>query len=82
MAVLAEKLGGGPADHSGGLEVMSGAIFLGRCRVRPMLLMACERLPHTGIAHRKHTSGVCGLAWEAYVSCWLDFSPQGVHQFE
>jgi hypothetical protein len=44
MAVLGEKLGGGPADHSVGLGVMSGALFLGSGRVRPTLLMAYERL--------------------------------------
>jgi hypothetical protein len=26
--------------------------------------------------------GVCGLAWEVYVSCWLGFPLQGVHRFE
>jgi hypothetical protein len=47
MAVLGEKLGDGPVDHSAGLGVVSGAPFLGSSRVRPMLLMACERLPRT-----------------------------------
>jgi hypothetical protein len=82
MAVLGEKLGGGPADHSAGLGVMSGALFLGSNRVHPTLLLAYERLPCTGTAHRKRTSGVHGLAWEAYVSCWLGFPLQGVHRFE
>jgi hypothetical protein len=70
MAVLGEKLGGGPMDHSAGLRVVSGALFLGNSRVRPTLLVACERLPRTGTARRKRTPGVCGLAWEACVSCW------------
>jgi hypothetical protein len=48
----------------------------------PNLSMTRERLPRTGTAHRKHTPGVCGLAWEAYVSCWLDFLQHGVHRFE
>jgi hypothetical protein len=41
-----------------------------------------EGLSHTGIAHRKHTSGVRGLEWEAYVACCLSFLLQGVHQFK
>jgi hypothetical protein len=73
MVVLGEKLGGRLADHSAGLGVVSGALFLRSSRVRPTLLVACERLPRTGIARRKRTSGVCGLAWEAYVSCWSGF---------
>jgi hypothetical protein len=82
MDVLGEKLGGGHVDHSAGLGVVSGALFLKSSRVRPTLLMACERLPHTWTTHRKRTSGVRGLAWEAYVSCGLGFSLQGVHRFE
>jgi hypothetical protein len=74
MAVLGEKLGDGPTDHSAGLGVVSGALFLGSSRVRPTLLMACKRLPHTGTAHRKRTSGVRGLTWKVYVLCWLGFS--------
>jgi hypothetical protein len=46
MVVLQEKLGGGPADWSASvLGIVSGALFLGSSRVRPMLLMASERLP-------------------------------------
>jgi hypothetical protein len=82
MAVLGEKLGGRPADHSAGLRVVSAALFLGSSRVRPMLLVACERLPRTGTARRKRMSGIHGLAWKAYVSCWSGFSLQGVHRFE
>jgi hypothetical protein len=82
MAVLGEKLGGRLADHSVGLGVVSGALFLGSSRVRPMVLMACEILSRMGTARRKHTSGVRGLTWEAYVSCWLGFPLQGVHRFE
>jgi hypothetical protein len=51
------------------LWIVSGAIFLGSSEIRPNLSMTRERLPRTGTAHKKHTSGVCGLAWEAYVSC-------------
>jgi hypothetical protein len=55
MAVLGEKLGGGPTDHSVGLEVVSRALFLMSNRVHPMLLTAYERLPCMWTAHRKHT---------------------------
>jgi hypothetical protein len=48
----------------------------------PTLLMTHERLPRTGTARRKRTPGVRGLTWEAYVTCWLGFSLQGVHRFE
>jgi hypothetical protein len=82
MDVLGEKLGGRPADHSAGLGVVSGAIFLGSSRVRSTLLVSCERLPRTGTARRKRTPNVRGLAWEAYVSYWSGFHLQGVHRFE
>jgi hypothetical protein len=35
-----------------------------------------------GTARRKRTPGIRGLAWEAYMSCWLGFPLQGVHRFE
>jgi hypothetical protein len=82
MAILGEKLGGGFADHSAGLRVVPGALFLWSSRVRPTLLMAYKRLPRTGTTHRKRTSGICGLAWESYMSCWSDFPLHGVHQFK
>jgi hypothetical protein len=53
MAVLGEKLGGGPADHSVGLGVVSGALFLGSGRVRPTLLMAYERLSRMWTTRKK-----------------------------
>jgi hypothetical protein len=82
MAVLGEKLGDRPADHSVGLGVVSRALFLERSRVHPTLLMTCERLPHMGPARMKHTPGIRGLTWEAYVLCWSGFPLQHVHQFE
>jgi hypothetical protein len=82
MAVLGEKLGGGPADHSAGLGVVSGALFLGSSSFHPMLLVAYERLPRTGTTRRKRTLSVRGLEWEAYVSCWSGFPLQGVHRFK
>jgi hypothetical protein len=59
-----------------------GRLFLGSSRVHPTLLVACKRLSYTGTTRRKHTLGVCRLAWEAYVSCWSGFPLHGVHQFE
>jgi hypothetical protein len=47
MAVVGEKLGDGPADHSPKLRVVSGGLFLKSSRVHPTLMMACERLPRT-----------------------------------
>jgi hypothetical protein len=82
MAVLGEKLGGEPVDHSAGLGVVSGDLFLGSSRVRTTLLVVCERLPRTGTAHRKRMLGVRELAWKAYVSCWSTFPLQGIHRFE
>jgi hypothetical protein len=79
MAVLGEKLSGGPANHSTRLGVVSGALFLGSSRVHPTLLVACERLPRMGTARRKRTPGVRGLAWEAYMSCWSGLALQSVH---
>jgi hypothetical protein len=73
MAVLGEKLSGGPMNHSVGLGVVLGALFLGSSRVRPTVLVAYERLPCTGTAGRKRTSGIRGLAWKAYVACWSGF---------
>jgi hypothetical protein len=75
-------MGGGPADHSAGLGVVLGALFLESSSVPPTLLVACERLPRTGTVRRKRTPGIRVLAWEAYVSCWLGFPLQGVHRFE
>jgi hypothetical protein len=83
MVVLGEKLGGGPADWSVGvLGIVLRALLLKSSKVRPTLLMASERLPHTWTAYRKHTCGVRGLAWKVYVSCVSGFPLQGVHQFE
>jgi hypothetical protein len=43
---------------------------------------ASERLSRMGTTHRKHTPGMCGLEWEAYVVCWSGFPLYGVHRFE
>jgi hypothetical protein len=69
-------------DHSVGLGVVSGVLFLGCSRVRPTLLMACERLPRMWTTRRKRTWGVYGLAWEAFVLCVSDFPIHGVRRFE
>jgi hypothetical protein len=44
MTVLGEKLGDGPADHSTGLGVVPGALFLRSSRVCPTLLVACKKV--------------------------------------
>jgi hypothetical protein len=72
----------GTRKIEGGLAIMSGALFLRSSRVRPTLLVICERLSRTGTARRKRTPDVFGFAWEAYVPCWSDFPLQGVHRFE
>jgi hypothetical protein len=69
MAMLGEKLGGGPVDHSVGLGVVSGELFLKSIRVHPTLTMAYGRLPCTRTACRKRTPDIHGLAWEAYALC-------------
>jgi hypothetical protein len=81
--MLGEKLGGGHANRSADvLGIMSRVLFLGSSRICPTLLSQRERLPCTGTAHKKRTSGVCGLAWKAYVACVSGFPLQGVHRFE
>jgi hypothetical protein len=82
MTMLGEKLGGGPTDHSAGLGVVSGALFLMSSRVRPTLLMACERLTRTWTTRKKRMRGVRELVWEVYVSCGSGFPLQGVHHFK
>jgi hypothetical protein len=62
MTMLGEKLDGGPADHSAGLGVVSGALFLGSNRVHPTLMMAYERLPRMETTHMKRMLDVRGLA--------------------
>jgi hypothetical protein len=69
-------------DHSVGLRGGVGSTFSQERCIRPTLLMTRERLPRMGTARRKRTPGICGLVWEAYVSCWSDFPLQGVHRFE
>jgi hypothetical protein len=71
-----------PADHLAGLRGGVGSTFSREQCLRPTLLMTRERLPRMGIACRKSTLGVRGLALEAYVSCWSGFPLQGVHRFE
>jgi hypothetical protein len=77
MAVLGEKLGGRPADHSAGPEVVSGAFFLRSSKVCPMLLLACKRLPCMWTVRRKRMQGVRELTWEVYVFTYIGFSPAG-----
>jgi hypothetical protein len=77
------ETGYGPTDRSAGvLWIVSGALFLGSSGICPNLSVPRERLPRTGTAYRKRMLGVCGLPWEAYVSCWSGFPLHGVHRFE
>jgi hypothetical protein len=74
LAGLGEKLG---ADPRIGQPACCGLcrepFFLRSSGICPNLSAPRERLSRTGTTHRKHTLGVCGLAWEAYVSCWSGF---------
>jgi hypothetical protein len=67
MIILGEKLGGGPVDHSAGLGVMSGALFLESSKIRPMLLMASERGNVRGLL----AGNVCGayVDWHEKRTC-------------
>jgi hypothetical protein len=66
MAVLGEKLGGGPVDRSADmLRIVLIALFLGSSKVRPTLLGQRERLPCMKTVHEKRVSDVCGLVQEA-----------------
>jgi hypothetical protein len=59
---LRREAGYGPMDQSAGvLWIVLGAHFFGSTEICPNLLASRERLPCTGTAHRKRTSGVCGL---------------------
>jgi hypothetical protein len=74
--VLGEKLSGEPANQSVSmLGIVSEAIFIWSSRIRPTPLGKCERLPCTGIAHRKRTwTGV-----ESVRVMYIRFSLQGIH---
>jgi hypothetical protein len=63
----------GPVGHSAGLRGGIGSTFSREQWICSTLLNQSERLPCMGTARRKRTHGICGLAWEAYVSCWLGF---------
>jgi hypothetical protein len=70
-------------DRSAGvLWIVSGALLLGGSGSVQIYCRLRERLPHMGTACRKCTSGIRGLAWKVYVSCWSGFPLQGVQRFE
>jgi hypothetical protein len=73
---------GRAVDHLAGLRGGIGCTFSQEQCICPTLLTSHERLPRMGTVRRKRTSGIRGLAWEAYVSCWSGFPLQGVHRFE
>jgi hypothetical protein len=61
-------------DRSVGmLRIVLEALFLSSSGIRPTLLSQRERLPRMGTTHRKHTSGIRGLAREEYMSYVLGF---------
>jgi hypothetical protein len=69
-------------------KMMAGPVCLWLPRL-PLGIGACfnfveasERLSRMGTTWGKHTSGVHGLKWEAYVVCWSGFPMQDVYQFE
>jgi hypothetical protein len=74
MAILGEKLDGGPMDRLADmLRIVSGALFLRSSRVRPTLLGQREKLPHAGTVCGKRMNGVRGPAQEEYVACVSGF---------
>jgi hypothetical protein len=83
MAVCGRETGYGPTDRPADmLWIGMGAFFSQGQWICSTLLMIYERLPHTGTAYRKCTSGVRGLAQKAYMSCVSGFPLQGVYQFK
>jgi hypothetical protein len=82
LAGSGEKLGTDPWIGQPTCCGLSGTLFLGSSGIYPNLSAPRERLPRTGTTRKKHTLGVRGLTWEAYVSCWSGFPLQGVHRFE
>jgi hypothetical protein len=82
MAVLGEKLGDGPTDHSAGLGVVSGALFLRCSRVHPMLLMAYEKVAtYVDCSQEVYTVRTWTGVRSVRVVC-IVFPLQGVHRFE
>jgi hypothetical protein len=80
MAMLGEKLGGGPTDRPADvLRTVLGVLFLRSSRVRPTLLGQHKRLPCTGTVRKKPTSDVRGLARKAYMSRVSSFPLQVVY---
>jgi hypothetical protein len=70
MTVRGEKLGRDlRIGQSMDWGCSQGSFFLESSGIRPTLWSQRERLSHTGTVRRKHTSGVRGLAWEAYMLC-------------
>jgi hypothetical protein len=82
MVVLGEKLRWVPQATQPGWEVESGAPFLGSSESIQLCWVSVKGCHVRWPCCRKHMHGLCGLALEAYVSCWSDFPLQSVHQFE
>jgi hypothetical protein len=73
MVVVGKETRADPTGHSVGLRGGVRSTFLRSSIIRLTLLGQCERLPRTGTARWKRTSGVSGLAREAYVLCVSHF---------
>jgi hypothetical protein len=82
LAGLGGKLGTDPRIGQRHAVDCVGSPFSQEQWAYSTLSMTRERLPRTGTTRRKCTPGVCGLAWEAYVTCWSGFALQGVHRIE
>jgi hypothetical protein len=55
------------------LWIMSGALLLGAVDLFKSVNDYAKGYHVQGLPHRKHTPGVRGLTWEAYVLCWSSF---------
>jgi hypothetical protein len=70
MATRGEKLGGDlRIGQSADWGYSRGSLFLRSIEFRPTLWSQRKRLTRTRTTHRKHTSDIRGLAWEAYMLC-------------
>jgi hypothetical protein len=73
LAGLGEKLGMDPRIGQRRAVDCARSPFSQEQWACSILSMTHQRLPHTGTTHRKHTLGVRGLVWEAYVAYWSGF---------
>jgi hypothetical protein len=55
------------------LWIVSGSLLLGAVDLFKSVNDCVKGYHIQGLPHRKRMPGVRGLAWEAYVLCWLSF---------